>query len=132
LTSVLLSIKPKYANAIIEGVKRYEFRRVIFRRRITSIYIYSTSPISKIVGLFEIDQIIKGHPQEIWNMCHEHAGISGDEFFNYFGDLLVAYAIKVRNAHRFDREIDPYDHVDNFKPPQSFCYVPHLLIRDAV
>lgn len=132
MTSVLLSIKPKYANAIVEGAKRYEFRRVIFKRRITSIYIYSTSPVNKIVGLFEIDRIIKEHPQEIWDMCHEHAGISESDFFNYFGKFAVAYAIKIKNAYRFVREIDPYGYIENFKPPRSFCYVPHPLIKDVI
>lgn len=130
--SVLLSIKPKYATAIIEGVKRYEFRRVIFRRRITSIYIYSTSPVNKIVGLFEVDKIIKEHPQEIWSMCHEYAAISESEFFNYFEGFLTAYAIKIKSVSRFGREIDPYRYIENFRPPRSFCYVTHSLIKDTV
>ncbi len=129
--SVLLSIKPKYATAIIEGVKRYEFRLVIFKRKIPSIYIYATSPVNKIVGLFEIDKIIKEHPQEIWNMCHEYAGISESEFFNYFGSLPVAYAIKIKNPDRFDCEIDPYSYIENFRPPRSFCYIPHHLIKEV-
>ena len=30
---VLLSIKPKYVKSIIEGEKRYEFRKAIFKNR---------------------------------------------------------------------------------------------------
>jgi hypothetical protein len=52
---VLLSIKPKYVKSIIEGDKRYEFRKTIFKNReINRIYIYSSSPVKKIVGTFEI------------------------------------------------------------------------------
>ena len=49
---ILLSIKPKYANLIIEGVKKYEFRRQIFRKEIEKAYIYCTQPVKKIIGYF--------------------------------------------------------------------------------
>ncbi len=60
--NVLLSIKPKYVNEIINGNKRYEFRKVIFRNRnVTTVYIYSSSPEKQIVGSFEIGDIIEDH-----------------------------------------------------------------------
>ena len=57
--NVLLSIKPKYVKGIMNGNKRYEFRRSIFRCRedIELVYIYSTSPVKKIVGVFTIKSI---------------------------------------------------------------------------
>jgi type I restriction enzyme S subunit len=38
---VILSIKPKYVQSIIEGDKRYEFRKAIFKNRtIDRVFIY--------------------------------------------------------------------------------------------
>ena len=48
-----LPIKPIYANRILEGSKRYEFRRTRLRQDITHVVIYSTSPVKKIVGIAE-------------------------------------------------------------------------------
>ncbi len=43
---VLLSVKPKYANEIIAGRKKYEVRKSIFKREnIEKMYIYSSSPV---------------------------------------------------------------------------------------
>lgn len=51
---VLLSIKPRFAEAILDGRKKYEFRKNKFSEKdINCVYIYSTSPIRKIVGIFK-------------------------------------------------------------------------------
>jgi len=55
--NVLLSVKPKYTEKILEGEKKYEFRRAIFKKQnIEKVYIYSSSPVSKIVAAFDIEK----------------------------------------------------------------------------
>lgn len=50
-TSVILSIKPRFARAIMDGSKRYELRRRIFKNEnVDTAYIYATSPVKKIIG----------------------------------------------------------------------------------
>jgi predicted transcriptional regulator len=52
--NVLLSLKPKYAEAILDGRKKYEFRRTIFKRKdISKIFIYSNNGVGQITGYFE-------------------------------------------------------------------------------
>ena len=59
-TCVLLSIKPEYVDAIFAGSKHYEFRRRIFANRdIERIIVYASSPVQRVVGEFEIDEIIE-------------------------------------------------------------------------
>jgi type I restriction enzyme S subunit len=120
---VLLSIKPKYAEAILNGVKKYEFRRTIFRRSVERVFIYSNSHVRKIVGLFEVEEILEGTPHEIWNSCHRYGGISKKDFYTYFEGSRRAFAIKIKNVFRFSEPIDPYFAVKNFTPPQSFYYI---------
>ncbi len=122
--NVLLSIEPKYAEAIISGIKKYEFRRTIFKRKdIDRVYLYSNSTVRKIVGAFEIERIIEGNPQEIWKKCHEYGGISEEDFFKYFTGARKAFAIKIKNAQIFHEPIDPYSMFVKFTPPQSFYYL---------
>ena len=128
--NVLLSIKPKYSEKIIEGKKKYEFRRSIFKRDdIEKVYIYSTSPVSKIIASFLIEKIIKDSPEKIWKLCKKYAGISKKNFFTYFKNSEVAYAIEIGKIDTFEESIDPYIKED-FKPPQSFYYVPTNFIQN--
>ena len=57
--TVLLSIKPDYVEKILDGSKKYEFRKIIFNDNIQRIMIYSSSPVKKIVGFFRRGQIIE-------------------------------------------------------------------------
>ena len=121
---VLLSIKPKHVKSIIMGEKRYEFRKTIFKNReINRIYIYSSSPVKKIVGTFEIGAILEDHPVNLWANVKEYAGINDRDFFSYFEGKSRAFAIEIQNLQEFPDPIDPYKTMTGFVPPQSFCYV---------
>jgi len=121
---VLLSIKPKYVKSIIAGEKRYEFRKMIFKNReINRIYIYSSSPVKKIVGTFKIGKILEDHPNNLWDMVKEFAGIDNRDFFAYFEGKSRAFAIEIQNLQEFNDPIDPYETMPGFVPPQSYCYV---------
>jgi predicted transcriptional regulator len=121
---VLLSIRPKYVKSIIEGDKRYEFRKTIFKNReINRIYIYSSSPVKKIVGTFEIGGILEDHPVDLWDNVKDYAGINDRDFFAYFEGKSRAFAIGIQNLQEFIDPIDPWKTMPGFVPPQSYCYV---------
>jgi type I restriction enzyme S subunit len=121
---VLLSIRPKYCEAILTGKKKYEFRRTIFKNNdVKKIYLYRNSDIKRIVGSFLISHILMGSPKEIWEKCKKQSGITKREFFDYFKGSDIAYAIRIKKTHKLKRSIDPYTKVKNFVPPQSFHYI---------
>jgi len=123
--NVLLSVKPKYAEKIVEGKKKYEFRRAIFKKQnIEKVYIYSSSPVSKIIAAFEIEKILKDSPEKIWTLCQKYAGISKKDFFDYFKNSEQAFAIEIGYVDSFKEHINPFKVIENFKPPQSFYYLP--------
>ncbi|RZN34412.1 MAG: hypothetical protein EF813_09920 [Methanosarcinales archaeon] len=121
--NVLLSIRPKYVNEIVNGNKKYEFRKSVFRKRgnINKVYIYASSPVKRIVGAFTIETIIEEHPEELWRICKDSSGIAEVEFFDYFRNKDKGYAIKIGALELFD-PVNPKDRVPDFIPPQSFCY----------
>jgi len=128
---VLLSIKPRYVKSILEGEKRYEFRKTIFKNRgINRIYIYSSSPVKKIVGSFEIGGILEDHPVDLWDTVKEFAGIDNRDFFAYFEGKSRAFAIEIRNLQEFNDPIDPYEMMPGFVPPQSYCYMDGLPVAE--
>lgn len=121
--NVLLSIKPKYAELIRSGLKKYEFRRKIFKKTSgCKIFIYSTSPVKKITGVFDASIIHQDSPYRIWDMFGEYSGISEEDFFQYFRGCETAYAIEIRNLVIFEKPHDPSNYFLEFTPPQSYRY----------
>jgi len=121
---VLLSIKPKFAKEIFSGHKKYEYRKVIFKRReIKTVVLYATMPVGKIVGEFEIDSILEETPLEIWNKTKDYSGITEDFFFSYYKGKDKSFAIKIKSFVQYRIPVCPYSLFPNFKAPQSFQYI---------
>ena len=123
--NVLLSIKPKYVKAILNGTKKYEFRKSAFRRKedVEMVYVYATSPVKKIVGAFTIETIVEDHPTKLWAEFKELSGIDEEKFFRYFRGHKKGFAIGIGNVEVFDGPIDPKSYNPGFVPPQSFRYM---------
>ncbi len=79
---VLLSIKPEFAFKIFEGTKKFEFRKVIFKKpNVKTVIVYASSPVQQVIGEFEIDDIFSFNPDAIWKMTKNHSGITEDFFY---------------------------------------------------
>jgi predicted transcriptional regulator len=120
---VLLSIKPEFAEKIFSGEKKYEYRRSIFRNRnIKTIIVYASSPVSKIIGEFEVELILTDKIKHLWEQTKIEAGISEEYFFNYFDGKEDGHAIRIKKSSKYAR---PYSIERKYgvKPPQSFLYV---------
>ena len=64
---VLLSIKPEFANKIFSGSKKFEFRKSIFRNKnISKIVVYASAPVQRVIGEFEIEDILASDPNSLW------------------------------------------------------------------
>lgn len=121
---ILLSIKPEYAERILNGEKRFEFRRAIFRNKnVTGVVIYATLPVGKVVGEFKIARVLQASPAKLWQATSHAAGISREYFTNYFRGRSRAYAIEISTYHRYARPKPLERVIPGATPPQSFCYV---------
>lgn len=122
-TTVLLSIKPEFALKIFDGSKKYEYRRVIFKRReVTRVVVYASDPIKQVIGEFEIEDILHEEPQSLWAKTSCHAGISRKRFLTYFTDKPKGYAIKVKETQLYDKPL-PLSRFTISSPPQSYMYL---------
>jgi type I restriction enzyme S subunit len=121
--NVLLSIKPKFVEEIKNGNKKFEFRKTIFKKDVEKVFIYSSSPIQKIIGYFSIAEIIEGSPDEIWERCKKDSGIDETDFFVYFKDKDKGYAIEIKDLKLFEPPKNPKKSNPEFRPPQSYCYI---------
>lgn len=120
---VLLSIKPEFAEKIFDGSKRYEFRRSLFKNKdISTIIVYASSPVQKVIGEFDIDQILNDEIQTLWNHTKEYSGISEERFYEYFTNLDKGFAIKIKETRRYKKAKSLKEDY-NLNPPQSFLYL---------
>ncbi|MFA5574397.1 MAG: hypothetical protein WC994_05015 [Brumimicrobium sp.] len=129
LTDVILSIKPVYANAILEGVKTVEFRKRIFKKNVDKIFIYSSSPIKMIVGYFTFSNIVEDTPENLWKIFHQVGGINKDDFFEYYKETEKGFGIVIKEVVKFEAEKDPMEFIENFTAPQSYVYLERELLN---
>lgn len=120
---VLLSIHPEFANAILSGHKKYEFRRVIFKRPIEEVIVYATLPVGRVLGRFVVEDILVDAPEHIWKKTSKFCGVSKEKFDNYFENRERAFAIKVSHPTRFLVPQPLSRYITSNTAPQSFCYV---------
>ena len=122
---VLLSIKPEFVNEIMSGRKKFEYRKKVFKRKdITTIVVYATKPLGKVVGEFEVDEIIEDTLDILWQETKRYSGISKKFFDEYFKDRDSGFAIKIKSFTAYDKPIELSEYAPNLKvAPQSFCYV---------
>jgi predicted transcriptional regulator len=122
---ILLSIKPEYAEKILEGTKKFEFRRRVHAHpNVKTVIIYATMPVGQVIGEFSIECIHSAPPTVIWDRTRFHSGITRNFYRRYFSGRKIAHAIEIRDVQRY-REPQP---LKNFLPsgvaPQSYAYIP--------
>jgi predicted transcriptional regulator len=125
LKIAFLPVKPPYAEKLINGTKRFEFRRRPMRADVTHIVIYATAPWKRILGVVNVKSVESGSLCFIWKSTKKWAGISRSEFFSYFEGTDLAYAIEIDPTLtlKLERKINPKEIDRDFVVPQSFRYV---------
>lgn len=121
--TVLLSIKPEFAEKIFDGTKKYEFRKSIFKNTdVKTVVVYASSPVQKVIGEFTIADILNDDVEVIWNETCRDSGITHDFYLSYFSNKEKAYAIKIGKTTRYRQARNLSDYNINFAP-QSFAYL---------
>jgi predicted transcriptional regulator len=124
--SLLMSVKPKYADSIFAGSKRVEIRKHFSTKHVgQTIAVYATKPISAIVGKATVGGVYSGPPSEIWDIYSSKLGCSKTEFDAYVGSSNKIMAIELENAETY-KTATPLREMSAFlqkplHPPQSFC-----------
>jgi predicted transcriptional regulator len=124
---ILFSIRPFYANAILEGRKTVELRRKFpeFGTTGSTALIYSTSPVSAIVGTARIGNVFKLSLSKLWRAHAANACISKRDFDAYFAGQDYGFAIKLESAKQLKSQLSASDLETEFGivPPQSYRYL---------
>jgi len=123
-SALLLSIKPRYADAIFARKKRVELRRV--KPRVGPgdlVLVYVTSPRCTLEGAFEVERVFAEKPATLWKHVEQHAGVTHEEFRHYFEGRNMAYGIVIRRVWKLTPVTLSAMRKAKIRPPQSYHYL---------
>ena len=125
--AIFLSIRPQYADKIFVGTKTVELRRVRPKHigEGALVLIYVPSPIKSLVGAFKVDRVVEESLQRLWEMVHDRAGVTREEFDAYYDEVSIGVGIFFSKIWRLPEPIELEDLKEqtiDFQPPQGFRY----------
>lgn len=122
MCKLLMSINPQHVDNILDGTKKFEFRKTKCKEKIDSIIIYSTSPIMRVVAEVEVKDVIEDTPQAVWSKTKTAAGIDKLFFDRYYKGRSTAVAYVLGNVNKFSTPKFLTDYGVK-SAPQSYVYV---------
>lgn len=124
----LFAIHPGYAEAILAGEKRVEFRRKGPAVPISHVVVYATAPVRKVVGWFAVGGVEADSPVALWDRFGRIGGIEHGAFERYYAACEMGLAITVADARALDEPLGLEELALGSHAPQSFRYVDPSLI----
>jgi predicted transcriptional regulator len=122
--AVLLSVKPRFADLIVAGQKRVEFRRVWAQELVPWIAVYSSAPTQQIVGIVEVESVEFASASTLSTLNNlRGGGLTNVELRSYFKGKRKGYAVMLGRVYRPRSPVEPDDIVRGFRAPQSFRYL---------
>lgn len=120
---ILMSFHPQYAQRILDGTKRVEFRKRRIADDVTHIVVYATAPVSAVVGAFAVRDQHSLSPHKLWLRFEEVAGIGIKDYVNYFSGRETGVGIEVGDIWRAHTPMYLRESFGIARPPQSFQYL---------
>lgn len=123
---LLLSLRPRYAEAILTGAKTVELRRrSVNAPPGTPIILYASSPIMAIVGTARLREAQVLDLESAWQRHNRRLGLSRGEFDAYLDGSARAFVLILSQVQILDEplSLSRLREDGRFQPPQSFRYV---------
>lgn len=121
--AIVLSVRPKYAYGLVEGIKKYEFRKSFGLDG--EVFIYASYPVKRIIGKIVMSICAGGDKYKVINdfkKLDNETLISNEELLEYYKDKKEAMVYQVAYFEKFKESYKLSDFGLNY-PPQSFCYI---------
>jgi predicted transcriptional regulator len=135
-TALFLSLRPRFAEMLLDGRKTVELRRVRPTAEAGSVVLlYASSPDRALVGRAEIEEIEVDGLRAIWKRHGKATGLNREEYDAYFDGVDQAVAITLRGISRLaqPRPLDDLRRrLVGFRPPQSYRYLDSLQVASLI
>jgi predicted transcriptional regulator/ribosomal protein S18 acetylase RimI-like enzyme len=122
--TLLMSLRPEFAELVLQGRKTIEFRRRFSRKyEGATIVFYITRPVKQFMFTATVTQVDHRQKEKLWEIYREDGGISQTLFDQYFSGTTYGYAIHLSNVTKIPAQLD-LERAQEFSPklraPQSF------------
>lgn len=119
---ILMSIRPRYAEAILSGQKSHELRRRFSARPAGSkVFVYASSPVCELVGSFSIASVDTMPAWLVARRRRRATTLSSTEILDYLRGQRHGTLIEVADPYRFPAPIDLAQlRAWGLEPPQSY------------
>ena len=122
MRALLLSIKPEYVEKILQGSKKFEYRKRLAKEDVSVIYIYSTAPSMKVVASVQVLSRLSASPTAIRQKTKKEEAISQAKYKENYRGCKTAYAYELGAVNIFEvaKQLPEYGITS---APQSFAYI---------
>ena len=125
LSDAIISIRPNFADAILDGIKTVELRRRIPPIEVgTRLWIYATRPTAAIVGSAIVGAILRDTPDAVWKSVSNKTALERFEFDHYFDGTSLAIGITLHTVRRVN-----HISIDRLRKWRTGFHPPQVLSR---
>lgn len=122
---VLMSIQPRFAEAIFRGEKTHELRRRFPDHLVgTRIYVYASTPVRAVLGTFRVASVERRPRWLLARTRRRATNLAAGEITSYLHGQHHGVLIEVAHQQRFPRPISLAE-LRGFEvePPQSYRFL---------
>lgn len=122
---ILMSIRPRFAAAILSGAKSHELRRRFLAGATgTRVFVYASSPVCRVVGYFSVQAVDTMPTWLVARRRRRATTLSAEEIYGYLEGLRHGTLIEVAEPTTFDKPIALAVLREwGLEPPQSYRYL---------
>ena len=122
---ILLGIKPKYAEDILSGRKKWEYRRRPPKIETpVPTALYASDEAKSIVGTCIVTKILQEPIESLIKNTISETASTEQGLKDYFNGLKICSALRVEKPSRFEMNLDEIRKVvPGFAAPQNFYYL---------
>lgn len=122
--NILLSLDPKWAEAILDGEKKWEYRRTAPDRTPPyRLVLYATAPTKAAVGEAYVGRVLHMGIPELVDATVDETPHDRTEVFEYFDGAETGYALRIDSYGPIvEKDIDDLRGI-GLEPSQNFRYI---------
>lgn len=122
--TLVMSLRPVFAEMMVRGEKTVEFRRRFSRGHAgAKVLFYVSNPVRALMLCARISHVDLIETEELWRTYRDRGGISRETFAEYFAGVDEGYALSLENVQPLKTPVS-LQRLRNawpaFHPPQAF------------
>jgi predicted transcriptional regulator len=125
--NVLISLLPKWAEEILSGDKKWEYRRIRIKAQPESrIIFYASKRLQAIVGEAIIEKVICAPIELLIRQTINEVLETPEDLRESFKGKEIGCAIKIKSPIKYKKPVtlqEIREKIPGFRPPQSFYYI---------